>query len=442
LGLFAQLAGQVAFEVYGLLGEKPYPSIADGLYLCFYPLMLAGMLALPAPSGRVGSRVLLAVDLAVVAIGGSAAVVYLVLGPTVVADSGSALQAAFSIAYPVGDVVLLVGLAWVSTRGSGLEARWPLRLLVAGVALFVLGDLVYGYATLHSGYQSGDLVDTAWMVALALMAVAGTTQRVSDHAETVERTRGRIGWLPPTAVAFGFGMLLFSLRNQALFPGLAMVVIAIVLAGLVLARQMLVQRDLVHAQDELRFQAFHDPLTGLPNRILVLERAECLLANARRHGLTVPVFFLDIDGFKEVNDTLGHAAGDELLQTVAARLTRVLRECDTVGRIGGDEFVILLDPDTLTMSPEAVAERVLAAVRQPTRLSGERGVPRAITASIGMSVGPHASPDDLLRAADLALYRAKAEGRNRYARLEPAHRQVGTTTERPGHAQPIARRVA
>jgi diguanylate cyclase (GGDEF)-like protein/PAS domain S-box-containing protein len=434
LGLFAQLAGQVAFQVYGLLGEKPYPSIADAVYLCFYPLMLAGLLALPAATGHAGSRVLLAVDLAVVAIGGAAAVVYLVLGPTVVAGSGSALQVGFSVAYPVGDMVLLVGLASVFTRGSAVSARWALRLLVAGVVLFVVGDLVYGYATLHSGYESGDPVDTAWMVALALMAVAGTTQRASDGAESIERTRGRVGWLPPTAVAFGFGLLLFSLRNEAVFPGLAMVVIAIVLAGLVLARQVLVQRDLFHAQAELRYQAFHDPLTGLPNRILVLERAEQLIASARRRGLTVPAFFLDIDGFKGVNDTLGHAAGDELLQTVAGRLKSVLRECDTVGRIGGDEFVILLDPAALTVAPEAVAERVLAAVRRPTDVTGESGEPLTITASIGMSLGPHSTPDELLRDADLALYRAKAGGRNRYVQLEATQEIVAASAGTSDHS--------
>jgi diguanylate cyclase (GGDEF)-like protein/PAS domain S-box-containing protein len=421
LGLFAQLAGQVAFQVYGLLGEKPYPSIADATYLCFYPLMLAGLLSLPAAKGRSGSRLRLAVDLAVVAIGGSAAVVFLVLGPTVVANSGSPLQVGFSVAYPVGDMVLLVGLASVLMRGSVASARWALRLLVAGVALFVLGDLVYGYVTLHSSYQSGDPIDTTWIVALALMAIAGTTQRASDDAESIATTREGVSWLPPAAVAFGFGILLFSLRGEAVFPGLVMVVIAILLAGLVLARQVLVQRDLVHAQEQLRHQALHDALTGLPNRTLVLERAQRLLASARRSGGSVPALFLDIDGFKSVNDTLGHAVGDKLLQTVAARLQNVVREGDTVGRLGGDEFVILLDPAALTASPEVVAERVLDAVREPIELDGARREPLSMTASIGIAIGPHASPSELLLAADVALYRAKAGGKNRSVRLEAAH---------------------
>ena len=160
------------------------------------------------------------------------------------------------------------------------------------------------------------------MVALALMAIAGTTQRDSDNVESIANTASGVSWLPPAAVAFGFGILLFSLRGEAVFPGLVMVVIAIVLAGLVLARQVLVQRDLVHAKEQLRHQSLHDALTGLPNRTLVLERAQHLLASARRSGGWVPAFFLDIDGFKSVNDTLGHAVGDKLLQTVAARLQK------------------------------------------------------------------------------------------------------------------------
>jgi diguanylate cyclase (GGDEF)-like protein/PAS domain S-box-containing protein len=424
LALFAQLAGQVAFQVYGLLGEKPYPSIADAIYLCFYPLMLAGLLALPAATGHRGSRLRLAVDLAVVAIGGSAAVVYLVLGPTVVVGGESALQVGFSVAYPAGDMVLVVGLASVLMRGSAASARWALRLLVAGVVLFVVGDLVYGYVTLHSSYQSGDAIDTAWIVALALMAIAGTTQRASDDGEAIATTRESVGWLPPAAVAFGFGILLFSLRGEPLFPGFVMVVIAIVLAGLVLARQMLVQRDLVHAQDQLRYQALHDALTGLPNRTLVLERAQHLLASARRSGRWVPALFLDLDGFKGVNDTLGHAVGDKLLQTVATRLQNVVREGDTVGRLGGDEFVILLDPAALTTSPELVADRVLDAVREPIELDGAGREPLSITASVGIAIGPHASPNELLLAADVALYRAKAAGKNRFVRLEAAHEMI------------------
>lgn len=417
LGLLGQLLGQVAFMVYNLLGRTPYPSIADVLYLSFYPLMLVGLLSLPVAKSARRKGVQLVVDLAVVAIGSSAAVVYVVLGPTLVASSGSPLQVAFSVAYPVGDMVLLVGLASLLLRGSAPSARWALRLLAAGLVLFVIGDVAYGYITFHSTYQVGDPIDTTWMVALALMAVAATTQRTLTRPERIEATRERVSWLPPAAVAIGFGILLFSDRRVAFFPGVVMILIAIALAGLVLARQVLVQRDLLDAKEQLHHQAFHDALTGLPNRQLVLDRAGQLLARGHRDALPVPALFLDIDGLKHINDSFGHAAGDKLLQTVAERLTRVIRASDTVGRLGGDEFVILLDPSALT-DPELVAERVLAVLSEPVEIVGSGRGMLSITASIGITTGTHASADDLLRDADIALYEAKAAGKGRYILFE------------------------
>ena len=274
-----------------------------------------------------------------VALAGSGVVIYVVLGPTVVSDSGSLLQSVFSIAYPVGDMVLLVGLASLLLRGSAPSARRALQLVAGGLAFYVAADLVYGYITLNSTYEGGDPVDTLWMVAIALMAVAGAAQEPVAGPEQIAVTRDRIGWLPYTAVALGFGMLLFSARTDNLFPGLMITLIALSLAGLVLVRQFIGQRDLIGAQGELRHQALHDGLTGLPNRLLVLDRAEQLLARRRRDHGPVAALFLDIDGFKHVNDTFGHAAGDQLLKTVAGRLAGVVREGDSVGRLGGDEFV-------------------------------------------------------------------------------------------------------
>jgi diguanylate cyclase (GGDEF)-like protein len=168
---------------------------------------------------------------------------------------------------------------------------------------------------------------------------------------------------------------------------------------------------------ELAFAAMHDPLTLLPNRALIRDRATQLLARARRDDSPVAALFVDIDGFKHVNDTLGHAAGDELLRVVAARLNTVMRESDTVGRLGGDEFVVLLEGD-INGGPELVAERLLDELRQPIELVGSHAWSRTISASIGIAVGQRETADQLLRDADLALYRAKAAGKNRYVMFE------------------------
>jgi diguanylate cyclase (GGDEF)-like protein len=164
---------------------------------------------------------------------------------------------------------------------------------------------------------------------------------------------------------------------------------------------------------QVRHQALHDPLTGLPNRALILDRAEQMLTRNRGAHHAAAALFIDLDGFKEVNDTFGHAAGDELLLTFAGRLEAVLRSSDTVGRLGGDEFVVLLE-DTSTIKPEQVAERLLAVAREPFTISQARAGRLSVTASIGIASGNRANAGQLLRDADVALYDAKATGKNRF----------------------------
>jgi diguanylate cyclase (GGDEF)-like protein len=159
---------------------------------------------------------------------------------------------------------------------------------------------------------------------------------------------------------------------------------------------------------QLRHQALHDALTGLPNRALIMDRAEQMLAHARRNGTEASAMFMDLDGFKGVNDTFGHPVGDELLRTVAARIGEVLRETDTIGRLGGDEFVVLVEGGAAQ-----IAERILEVLREPFDLG--TGSEISLTTSIGIATGDREAAKDLLRDADIALYEAKGAGRNRYA---------------------------
>jgi diguanylate cyclase (GGDEF)-like protein len=180
----------------------------------------------------------------------------------------------------------------------------------------------------------------------------------------------------------------------------------------------LVDDELARRQQELVFMATHDALTGLPNRTLILDRAEQLIARARRDRQLCAALFIDLDGFKAVNDGLGHRAGDELLRSVAARLESTIRDADTLGRLGGDEFVILVEGVALAAGPELVAERILDALKQPFEIDDAHSGRVAITASIGIALGEDHNATDLLRDADIAMYRAKLAGKNRYVVFE------------------------
>ncbi len=199
------------------------------------------------------------------------------------------------------------------------------------------------------------------------------------------------------------------------------VVVTLLLSLLILTLSRSRERALAMVAEktgQLRHQALHDALTGLPNRVLAIDRAEQMLARARRAGQPIAVLYIDIDGFKHINDTFGHAVGDTFLRAVAARLETVVRAGDTAARLAGDEFVVLLEASTLDAGPELVAERVLDVLREPYDLTDEIGRDLSVTASIGVAYGQHEMAEELLADADVALYAAKEAGRNQYVTYE------------------------
>ena len=171
-------------------------------------------------------------------------------------------------------------------------------------------------------------------------------------------------------------------------------------------------------EQELKHQAFHDALTGLANRTLLQERLRQAITHSRRNSKEFAVMFIDLDDFKNVNDSLGHAVGDSLLRTVARRLRSTLRSNDTPARLGGDEFAVLLEEVDDPREVELVAARVVEALAQPIRIGGSELL---VGASVGVAYGSSATKDieDVMRNADLALYDAKGSGKNRYAIFQP-----------------------
>jgi len=187
----------------------------------------------------------------------------------------------------------------------------------------------------------------------------------------------------------------------------------------------------IRKQQELYLLATHDALTGLPNRFYFSERFRHALARAKRAGHLVGLLYLDLDRFKPVNDSLGHKCGDQLLQTVARRITRTVREGDTIARLGGDEFAVILEPLSQPRDAAPTARKLLHALARPFLLEGHKA---AITASIGITVYPldGDNVEILLKRADSAMYRAKTARSNdfRFWGDPSRHPQAGGNTRR------------
>jgi diguanylate cyclase (GGDEF)-like protein len=214
---------------------------------------------------------------------------------------------------------------------------------------------------------------------------------------------------PPAVIAF------HAVRRVAIPPapavgaGIASMVLAAYLGSLLLQRSVIERR------------AEHDSLTGLPNRMLFLDRLSRALAHARRNELPVAVMFVDLDRFKEVNDRLGHAAGDDMLREASTRMLACVRDEDTVARLGGDEFGLLLPHISGIDGVVQVARRLLDAFAGPVELGGQTVV---VSPSIGISLFPQDGDDAdaILEGADAAMYRAKERGRNTFEIFSPALR--------------------
>lgn len=205
-----------------------------------------------------------------------------------------------------------------------------------------------------------------------------------------------------------------SLRNLMLQSLGVAAIAALVGCALFTVLRVLPLRALRHAVANASYLASHDAMTGLPNRSLFHDRLEQALAHNRRHGNETAVLCVDLDHFKDVNDTLGHAAGDQLLRRVTERLSSCLRETDTLARLGGDEFAIIQSGPAQPEAAAIVAQRIIEQLAQPFDLTGHEVV---IGCSVGIALSNQADleePADLLRSSDLALYRAKDEGRGTF----------------------------
>jgi len=323
------------------------------------------------------------------------------------------LSAATSLAYPMTDLVLVVMALRLITGGGRQSASF--RLLTAGLILLAGTDSYDGWANLHNvAYAPGSIFDAGWLlyyltVGACALHPSMRSLTTSAPAGRMLRSRTRLALLS-VATFVGPALLIIEAALGRPVDALPIAIASICVIGLVISRLAEVMRHEEIAKAQVRHQALHDPLTELANRALIIDRLGQMLARSRRSHLPCAAMFLDLDNFKDINDTLGHHVGDQLLVALGARLADALREVDSVGRLGGDEFVLLVEGAALSGGAEVIAERILDVVRTPFEIGG--GFPLSVSASIGTATGERVEPGELLRDADIALYQAKAAGKD------------------------------
>ena len=549
LANFSFMVGEVIWLILeNGLGLTPFPSIADVGYLAFYPLMMSGLL-LSVDKFRSGEEKLnFWLDASIVVLAGGM-LLWRVLVLPMINDAGDdQLKTVLSVAYPIADLVLLLGISSLMLRRSQFGSRLPLNLVLLGVVINFLADFVFAYQNLHGNYTTGSPVDA--LFTLACFPVMGGSHLEKFHASEIASRpesptigRSHYYWLPYIGVATVYLILLFGeLANPDSEMG-TMFLVAGVVAALVIVRQYsylrentrttaelnslqrriqgiysassdaialalpdgtltevndsfvsltgfgrdellgsmnyqdfvpddsidlsiapditqaasrtievehelirkdgtkrniaaaiyaveasefgptalaVVIRDITRRRSlehELAYQARHDALTGLANRTELNERAKIALSRAERRKSLAALMYIDLDNFKIVNDTLGHAAGDELLITIATRLRSCLRVSDTAARLGGDEFAVVLEDLSGEEESERIAGRILEEVQRAVDLDGKQSY---VGASIGIVTNELAATgEEMLRNADVAMYAAKRDGKNRFALFRP-----------------------
>jgi diguanylate cyclase (GGDEF)-like protein len=405
--------------------DVPFPSIADAGFLAAVPLAALAILLWPGAFTGVSDRLRAGFDGGVIA----ASLLFLswalVLGPIWRAPEDRVLASVIALAYPVGDVVILTIVLLV--LASADRRMWaPLLLVGVGLSAIAVSDSAFAYLT-DKGTYGIDLTGAGWFVGWLLVALAAVhpaaTARAVDRVAADDTDQSlRAVLLPYVPLLLAVGLLLGRVSaGGTIGPFLAWVLG--VIAALVLVRQLLVVLDnrslagrlrralgeLRGREDQLQFQAFHDGLTGMANRALFWDRLNHAIAVASREQRPVAVVYLDLDGFKGINDRYGHMVGDMVLAGVAERLETCVRPADTLARLGGDEFGVVIEGND-GRPPEELGHRLLACLDLPFRV-GTEAIP--VGASVGMAVGIWTGADQAVAAADAAMYRAKALGKGR-----------------------------
>jgi diguanylate cyclase (GGDEF)-like protein len=422
LGIF--VAGDATYGLIEKLGLSVFPSIADVLYITGEVLFILGLAGAAFGTDDKMRRPAL-LDGAMLATAVGMVLWNILLGQVVEAEVDP-LSALTAMTYPVLDLVILTVLVWQLLLPSGRTAST--MLLIAGLSGFFLADMAYTSLSVNDAYQAGQPIDAGWLLGYLLFGAAALHPSMALVARPAHDLEERISG---RRMAFIAGALGVAVVGAALTPldafadvlvagGGGCVVVALVVARLFSAmKRSTALLDRSNAlQQALYLQTQTDALTGLPNRVAFTAKLAGDLASRD----ATAVLFLDLDRFKQVNDTWGHQTGDALLCQVSERLSSVVRAPAFVARLGGDEFGVIVDSARMA-DAQAVADRILATFSAPFELA--QG-PVPVATSIGIALGRRGeTAESILGHADVTMYDAKRHGGARWVRFDPAeHGQV------------------
>jgi diguanylate cyclase (GGDEF)-like protein len=407
------------YQVFGGIG-LPSPSLADAGFLTLPVFALIALMVLAANRPWRPPHAVLVLDALVVV--GSLFILTWATALGGVVQAGAPTPAAFAvaIAYPASDLVLVTIMVLMVVFGRSNTRQLPgLLTLMLGLVALSISDSFFAYLVSRGAEEMPPILDIGFIAGPALVALAATDrgkQRPRDEKGTRNRAYELAYLLLPYAPLAATGLLI----SVQLISGSEIDTAEKVVGGLVLC--MVVARQLItllenrmllervrYGQARLEYQAFHDPLTGLANRALFHEELAKAVQAHRLELRPIGLLFIDLDDFKLVNDSFGHATGDLVLRGVADRLRNSVSGVDVVARLGGDEFAVLLRGG---LEPKEAGERIRAVLRQPFQL-GDRQV--TVSASIGATVTadpePDLTADALLRRVDAAMYGGKQNGK-------------------------------
>jgi diguanylate cyclase (GGDEF)-like protein len=382
------------------LKHAPIPSVCDGLWLSFYPLTYVGIVGLARSRGRQRVRAGVWLD-GIIAGAGLAAVGAALVFPTVLAaTTGSTLAVSTELAYPIGDLLLgALVVGFLALRGWHADRTWG--MLGCGFVMLAVADCLYAVQVAGGASTPSAMTNLVYVLAVALLAFAAWQGESGNEDQP-----GLEGW-SVLLVPAGFTLAALALLQSDHINKLDQLAFGLADVTLVAAvlRMALAFRDM-RGLAEARREAATDDLTSLPNRRAFMRRVHEAIRVARVTGGGLTVLMMDLDNFKELNDTLGHSAGDALLRLIGPRIKRALRSPDVVARLGGDEFAILLEPQADEAGVVVVAQKILFALREPFVV---QGLALRLTASLGIASYPaHAQDEEkLLSRADIAMYEAK-----------------------------------